>query len=215
MCVARNIIPLMQEALIHEIETLVGQTFNTHRDFVHLSQTICDAKHEYISPTTLKRVWGKQHDYTKCSITTYDLLARYLGYADYKAFCMGKKKDAEASGFFVCTYSSDLLSIGDELCLEWLPDRRVVIRYEGNQRYRVISSVNAKISVDDTFECISFLDGEVTQLSNLIHKGQGPFTYVAGKVGGVHIAPIVHEEHEGIIPPHTHSTDAKTGDAVE
>lgn len=190
----------MQEALIHEIETFIGQTFNTHRDFVYLSQVISDAKHEYISPTTLKRVWGKQHDYTKCSITTYDLLARYLGYADFKAFCKGKKKDAETSGFFVCTYSSDLLSIGDELCLEWKPDRRVVIRYEGNQRYRVVSSANAKICVNDTFECISFLDGEVTQLSNLIHKGQGPFTYVAGKMGGVHITPMVHEE---ITPIHS------------
>lgn len=185
---------LMQEALIHEIETLVGQAFNTHRDFVYLSQTICDAKHEYISPTTLKRVWGKQHDYTKCSIFTLDLLARYLGYADYKAFCQGKKQDHETSGFFVCTYSSDLLSVGDELCLKWAPDRQVVIRYEGNRHYRVVSSENAKISVNDTFECISFLDGEVMQLSNLMHKGQGPFTYVAGKMGGVHITPMVHEE---------------------
>lgn len=190
----------MREILIQEIESIVGQKPNTHRDFAYISRLIVESTHEYISPTTLKRVWGKQHDYTSCSVYTLDILARYLGYGDYKSFCQGQKMESEPSEFFVCSYSSELLSIGDELCLEWMPNRRVIIRYLGNQKYVVTASRNAKLSVNDTFECISFLDGQAIQLSHLIHNGQGPYTYIAGKSHGVRITPIVHKDDE-ITPP--------------
>lgn len=193
-------IPLkpMREILIREIEKHFGQTLHTHRGFLCLSQAIADAKHGCVSATTLKRVWGKQSDYTKCSLYTLNLLARYLDFPDYDAFCRSKRREIESRHFLVPTYSSSRFHVGDELSLEWVPECRVVVRYEGHLRFVVVSSENAPLCVNDTFECLSFIEGEALQLSNLEHGGQGPFVYVAGRMGGVHIVPA--EEGEFTLP---------------
>lgn len=79
----------MQNTLTGEIERHVQRVMNTHSDFVWLSQLLHNATGEYISPTTLKRLWGHQTDYCHPSPYTLNLLSRYLGYADYDAFKRG------------------------------------------------------------------------------------------------------------------------------
>lgn len=156
---------------------------------------------------------GKQSDYTKCSLYTLNLLARYLDFPDYDAFCRSKRREIESRHFLVPTYSSSRFHVGDELSLEWVPECRLVVRYEGHLRFVVVSSENAPLCVNDTFECLSFIEGEALQLSNLEHGGQGPFVYVAGRMGGVHIVPA--EEGEFTPPPHSRKPPVQTRQATE
>lgn len=69
------------------IEEAVGRKIQKPRDFGFLSGRIFEQLHENISPTTLKRVWGYLHDTdSQISITTLNILARFLGYSDFETF---------------------------------------------------------------------------------------------------------------------------------
>ena len=168
----------MQNTLTGEIERHVQRAMNTHSDFVWLSQLLHNATGEYISPTTLKRLWGHQTDYCHPSPYTLNLLSRYLGYADYASSAIQTR-----------CYMSANLSEGDVLTLTWRPDRRMLVRYVGNDSFEVVEVENSKLYVGDTFTCQSFVEGEMAVLSNLQHQGKGPFVYLIGKQGGVGITP--------------------------
>ncbi len=74
-------------SLRESIEEAVGRKIQKPRDFGFLSGRIFEQLHENISPTTLKRVWGYLHDTdSQISITTLNILARFLGYSDFDAF---------------------------------------------------------------------------------------------------------------------------------
>lgn len=118
----------MQNTLTGEIERHVQRVMNTHSDFVWLSQLLHNATGEYISPTTLKRLWGHQTDYCHPSPYTLNLLSRYLGYADYDAFKRGLHADYASSAIQTRCYMSVNLSEGDVLTLTWRPDRRMLVR---------------------------------------------------------------------------------------
>ena len=190
----------MQNTLTDEIERHVQRVMNTHSDFVWLSQLLHNVTGEYISPTTLKRLWGHQTDYCHPSPYTLNLLSRYLGYADYDAFKRGLHADYASSAIQTRCYMSANLSEGDVLTLTWRPDRRMLVRYVGNDSFEVVEVENSKLYVGDTFTCQSFVEGEMAVLSNLYHQGKGPFVYLIGKQGGVSITP-------DFTPPHQQVTD--------
>jgi hypothetical protein len=52
--------------------------------FVELSETIQKETHVLLSPTTLKRVWGKVNYKSAPSISTLNVLARFAGYANWR-----------------------------------------------------------------------------------------------------------------------------------
>lgn len=81
--------------------------------------------------------------------------------------------------------SINSMAVGCIVELMWQPDRTVIIRYEGHDKFTVISSENSKLSVGDTFHIGQIIEGEPLYLRCLIHEGQQPVNYVCGKIGGV------------------------------
>lgn len=177
-----------------EIERLEQRTMNTHRDFVQLSKNVQDATGEYISPTTLKRMWGRQKDHCHPSAYSMNLLAHYLGYACYEAFLENLPPQYESSAIVTDFYSTENLTVGDCLQLNWKPNRVARIRYEGDDRFTVYEAQHSKISVGDSFRCQVFVNGETATLNQLQHGGKGPYVYVIGKKEGVCITPIIPNE---------------------
>ncbi|WP_020567464.1 hypothetical protein [Neolewinella persica] len=57
-----------------------------NNDFTELSDRIADATGVHLSPTTLKRVWGRVAYASKPSPTTLDALAVFAGYENWRAF---------------------------------------------------------------------------------------------------------------------------------
>ena len=73
------------EKLCEELERKVMRTMQTPYDFSYLSEKIMEQTGEPVSADTLMRLWGYKPSVTaRCS--TLDILARFLGYADYAAF---------------------------------------------------------------------------------------------------------------------------------
>lgn len=86
---------------------------------------------------------------------------------------------------------ADDLEVNEEIIVTWMPNRTCRFRYLGNKRFVVVESVNAQISVGDTFTCHHFINGETLSIVQLTHKGKCGLTYVAGKLGGIHFKRVL------------------------
>ncbi|MEL7161999.1 MAG: hypothetical protein AAFN92_14655 [Bacteroidota bacterium] len=64
----------------------------TNQDFTELSDRIATVTGVHLSPTTLKRVWGRVAYASRPSATTLDALAVYAGYDHWRAFRTGRSE---------------------------------------------------------------------------------------------------------------------------
>lgn len=69
------------------IEAKTGKKPETNKDFEFLSNCINDELHYRVSTTTLKRIWGYLSEEVVPRQYTLNQLARFVGYADWQAFC--------------------------------------------------------------------------------------------------------------------------------
>ena len=74
----------MKEQLCIDIEKSLGKRLCTPKDFEMLRERIYNRLHILISTTTIKRVWGYLHDDVQTRQSTFDILAKFIGYQDYK-----------------------------------------------------------------------------------------------------------------------------------
>lgn len=81
------------QLLREEVEKKAGRKMMTPKDFDFLSESIFEEIHTRISPSTLKRIWGYlQNDNTPRS-TSLNILANYIGYADWDNFMASAEKE--------------------------------------------------------------------------------------------------------------------------
>ena len=99
----------------------------TPKDFDLLREQIYVRLRQLISSSTLKRLWGYTHTESAPSRASLDVVARFIGYADYDTFCTstGNGSDAVASNTVLSRHinvSADLKE-NDCLLLSWAPGR--------------------------------------------------------------------------------------------
>jgi hypothetical protein len=74
-------------ALREAIEKAVDRRMQTPKDFDFLSESIFGKIGERVSPTTLKRLWGYLSEPTIPRLSTLNILAQFVGYVGWTAFC--------------------------------------------------------------------------------------------------------------------------------
>ncbi|MBR7023183.1 MAG: hypothetical protein IKI09_06915 [Bacteroidales bacterium] len=176
------------EKLRNDIETALGRSMQTPRDFDHLSKRIYARLHLMVSATTLKRIWGYLNDGGKPRNSTLTILAKFLGYRDWEEFHQNAILPEEQQSDPV--YSRRLsvveeLQPGDRLRLTWLPGRVCDIEYLGGLDFRVVASEKTRLRPGDTFQCSLVVEGEPLYLDHLVQEGRTPIAYVCGKKNGV------------------------------
>ena len=77
------------------MEKKAGRQMHTPKDFDFLSESIFETLHQKVSATTLKRLWGYLQESSTPRVSTLDLLAQYVGYADWNSFCLQDEKPIE------------------------------------------------------------------------------------------------------------------------
>ena len=177
-----------QEMLKQEAERIVGQRIATAGDFEQLSHLILSHTRERLSPTTLKRLWGYlQHEQVVTRQHTLDVLARFVGFRRYEAFCaQSDRLDEVQSGIKTEEkITTEELRRGQQLVITWRPDRRIVVRHLGNSRFEILEAEHTKLCVGDTFRCHLMIQHEPLYLDDLSHQGQTLTAYVAGLRDGV------------------------------
>lgn len=179
--------------LCEAVEREAGKAVRTPLDFEWLAEKIEARIKDHISSSTLMRMWGYRQEVVTRQ-TTLDMLARYLGYADYVTFCnwAPASSDEPQSDEVIARHlhTADLL-VGQRVELTWKPDRRCVIELTENGCFVVVEVEHTKLSVGDTFMCDIFIEGEPLYINSLIHEGRSPMVYVVGKKNGISFS-IIH-----------------------
>ena len=176
----------MEQILREMIERMVGRKMLVPRDFVWLSEKVLDRTQQRVSASTLRRFWGYVNEGVTASKFTKNVLAIFLGYADFEDFVLlqgaGEQQSQMVMGREI---SCDDLYEGQLLKLSWLPDRTCIIRYQGKGSFKVVSSENTRLAKDDTFECRHFINHEPAYLHAWKHGDDEPVTYAIGKKNGI------------------------------
>ena len=175
------------EKLKQMLKSQFGRDMETPADFSDLSDDIrIKLKCSSISATTLKRLFG-YIKYDKCiSLSSLSLLARYLGYSGWNAFCMNYKSESDFISSQVI-YSKNL-SKGDSVAFEWNPNRYCLAEFLGKDRFLVKDAQHCKLEIGDTFTTTQFILNNPLIITDLIQvrmPGEPPKKYVAGNKSGL------------------------------
>lgn len=184
------------EKLKQAIEKKAGRTMKSPVDFDRLSYLIHENIREQISSSTLKRLWGYVPSPHMPRYSSLSTLARYIGYLDWDAFCQSLPTSTESYFFTSETIHSATLQPGRRLKIEWNPDRRCTIEYQGNSTYSVIESFNTQINTGDTFQVEHFYLHQPLILTNLCRKittdsFSEPVNYIIGHQTGLTLIQII------------------------
>jgi hypothetical protein len=180
-------IPELQ-ALMAAVERRFGEALKATTGFERLSAAMEIEMGEGLGSSTLKRIWGYIPGGTTPRLSTLDLLAKYAGYADFKSF--RETLAAEDGSDYVTErtcVTSDELSPGDCIGLGWAPDRQVRLTYLGDDRFKVVESVNSKLRSGDVFEASCFFKGWPLYVPGILRDGAVTPPYIAGKAHGLTI----------------------------
>lgn len=174
-------------ALLKEVEQKYGRKVNTSTDFESLSVVIEREIGEYVSASTLKRLWGYVSLKPTPRVATLDVLCHFIGWHSFEDYRKGlqRRPDSE-SGFFStsCISAADLKK-GECILIGWQPNRLAKLEYLGQGKFRVVESENTKLRKGDVFSSAQFLLGYPLYLDR-IERESGPTPpYVAGRNGGL------------------------------
>lgn len=178
-------IPELQ-ALIAAVEKRFREQVRTTAGFERLAAALEYELRESLGASTLKRIWGYVPSVTTPRLSSLDILARYAGYADFKAFrktLEGTDESAFIDGRTCLT--SDDLEAGDQIVLGWAPNRRVTLRYQGEGLFEVTESAHSKLQPGDVFESSCFFKGWPLFIPGIRREGEMTPPYIAGKTHGL------------------------------
>ena len=173
--------------LLAEVEKTYGRGVCTTTDFEALSVVIEHDINERLSSSTLKRLWGYVSNNSSPSLTTLNILSRFVGKRDFRAFCEDlKHQELFESSFFSATFVSAAdLRPGNELVIGWHPDRLVRLEYLGECRFRVVHNLNSSLREGDEFDCSAFFLGYPLYIPRILRDGEFTPSYIAGSANGL------------------------------
>lgn len=177
-------------SIVKAIEEAVGFKVETPKTFELLRQIIFQRTGEYISATTLKRIWGYLDEPLQTRHTTLSILARTIGYKEWDDFLhnresgLPERKIPSTPSFGRSINVTADLQDGDRIKLYWNPGRECLIRYIGNMQFVVEESKKTRLKPGDTFFCHLIIAGHPLYLSNLVQGVSEPVAYVCGRIHG-------------------------------
>lgn len=178
---------------IEELKSLVEQKYGrilaTTTDFEEFSLYVEREVGNRISASTLKRLYGYVSDDHKPRMITLDILSRYIGHNNFRAFTQWLKTSTKYnSSFFKASQlvSSDL-QVGSHIIIGWSPNRQLKLRYLGKSTYEVEASENSKLLPGDKFVTGCFIKEQPLYLPYIEREGERTASFVAGRNGGLTI----------------------------
>ena len=178
--------------LLTEVENKYGRRIATTTDFESLSFVIEHQTGEQISSSTLKRLWGYVSLNPTPRIATLDVLSKFVGHKNFKAFCESLKESKNfVSTFFTarCQTVAELRP-GVEVTIGWAPNRLVRLNYLGDFLFEVVCSENSQLLPGDRFELSEIIIGYPLYISRILRDGKYTPSYVAGRNDGINLLNI-------------------------
>lgn len=170
------------------VEKRAGFKIETSSDFNRLSEVIAESGAGYLSTSTLKRFWGYVKDTSGKHRSTLDILARFAGFEKgFDSFRFHCETDESIESGYGSKKAFDLFSLreGARIEVNWLPDRRLILRCLGNCVFEIESVKNSKIEKGVIVRCSRLIEGDKLVLDVLDSERKPKLIYEAGKVNGI------------------------------
>ena len=174
-------------SIIEAIRQKSGLDFSNPKDFEALSDAFPAA--DRLGVNTLKRLMGYAKSPIEPRKATLDAVAHYLGSPNWETLngIQPIESDWVEKAFF-----ADEIREGTSVEASWFPDRHIVLRCVGENRFRVTKSLNGKLRPDDEVLIYSFRLQYPLQVLQVVRNGQvmhdaagNELGYVAGKQNGL------------------------------
>lgn len=177
----RTIVEHLKQIVIRQL----GRTLESPADYEYLSEQIQKKTGEYLSPTTLKRVFGHIPYTGQLRPTTLSILARYAGFNGWQDYL--DKQHVESGFVSTKRICSDELSVGQKVLIAWNPDRECVVEYLGAKRFMVVHSQNSKLQIGDQFSAYQFALEQPLTANDVVsvREPNQQNTYIAGSQTGL------------------------------
>lgn len=176
----------VMQQLLSLVRQKLGRTLESPADFECLSEQIQHSIGEYLSPTTLKRLFGYIPQTGTPRPVTLSIMARYAGFAGWQDYL--DKQHVESDFFSTKRIKTSELKQGQKLSIAWNPNRECLIEYLGENSFVVLHSTNAKLHTGDRFTASHFILGQPLTATDVITIRQNSpqlTTYVAGAQTGL------------------------------
>ena len=162
-----------------------GHDIRLSADCEYLALDIESVTGEHIGVNTLKRLLGFIDDERDPRVSTLDIIARYLGFSSWDEL---RIYDDKSNSSFESTSDeirvSDLTT-GQKIQISYQPDRQLIIEYQGNNTFLILSSKNSKLQNDDQIIITHIVSGYPLLVSEVIRHGQSLGSFTAGKAQGI------------------------------
>lgn len=178
------------------IEAKFGKPIRYPKDCIALAEDMYQVCKVKVSESTIKRLMGFVKGTERPRKYTLDILANYLGFTDYQTMHSGMQYRHNSE--FQCLQSihTGELKGGTFLEFQYEPDRRVIVKYAGNQTFEVKESHNSKLQPGDIFQVMHLVEGYPLILQDVLRNASSLGNFTAGKSGGIRQLRILHHEPE-------------------
>ncbi len=177
----------MLSLLREQIKKACALNMCTPKDFDNLEASIFEKTHEMVNSSTLKRLYGYIGEAHCPRESTLDILCRYIGYSNWKAFVSRQEGGEKVESSLVMSdylYSDEMYK-GETLRILWQPDRELIVEYQGYEKFIVTQAVNTKLQVGNTFRCPLFIQHEPLYLTEVTGLTNNPTGFVCGSTNGI------------------------------
>lgn len=177
-----------KRALCLALERRAGFKVYTPADFARLSGLIFTDTHQYVSQTTLKRLFGYIEGWQTPRPGVWDILCRYVGYANEEAFSRAYGLAPEAISGQVNTTSLPCreISMGAAIRIEWYPSHRIEAKYLGDCRFEITEAHGTALTAGGTFYLSTLVQGSALLLLDYKPTPEAdPIIYEIGRQGGI------------------------------
>lgn len=180
------------------VEERVGRRLVTPTDFNFFLLKLEEETGEKLGISTVKRLWSYVKSNHTPSVTTLSVLARYVGYNDWDAFCAALQQGVDIESAFLSEkqIKVDALQEGTLLDLGWSPDRYCRAVYLGNHRFKILEARNCKLREGDVFVGTLFCLGNPFYVT--VCRGNEMKAYVGGKEKGLSLLNIIVKKGEKV-----------------
>lgn len=184
------------EALRHDIEDKFDYSFKSATDFDKLERIIKEHSKDTLNASTLKRVWGYSKSSSKPRRTTLTILARIIGFRDWESYVENKRKEIRTESGFIPNTIIDVprLVSGDIICFKWNPDRRITLRFQGNELFEVLEQENSSLKAGDTFRSLHIREGYPIYCKDVMRASENLGDYIAGEEHGIRDVKLIEKK---------------------
>ncbi len=171
--------------IIELLQKKSGNDIRLSRDCELLALDIEKVTGEHIGVNTMKRLLGFIADERTPRTPTLDVIARYLGYADWDALRLHDANMSNSAFDDRDEYLACAMEYGQRILITYPPNRKLTIEKLDDNHFRVIASENSKLKEGDLLTLTHIVRHYPLLISEVIRNDKSLGAFTAGKAQGI------------------------------